>query len=577
MDGSPDDEPGGQGQSQGAGSRRKLLATLIGGGLGAAACVPVIGSGLFAPDDEEPPPPRSRADGTPRKAATTPADGGTYLDRDDSYTAGAGGQAGSATPDPAEPFSGPAAAAAATKVTVPTILDTSAPELHLLRRFTFGPNPRTVAEVRQVGIDRWLAAQLAPDTVPDADGDAAWRVFPLAAMSPAQVRGAVREYSWDAMLAHAQATLARQLWSRRQVNEVVVDFWANHLNVTLPSDGAWDVGPSYHNTVIRAHALGSFRAMLTAAMRHPAMLRYLSNDESRRESVNENLGRELLELHTVGVGAGYTEDDVRNSAFLLTGRTTTKEGEFKYDPKWHWTGPVTVLGFSDANASGPGGLALGDRYLAHLATHPATARQIARKLAVRFVADDPPKALVDRLAAVYLESDTEIVPVLKALLSSREFWASVGQKTRRPLENVVASARALDVRPGSDTAKSVADLYWSLDEVGQRPLGWAPPNGYPDVAGAWASAGSMLQVWNRHRGLVQGWWKGLTYTKPEDLVPTRGSAGSYVDALCERLLLQRMSPAHRQALVAFFDGATAAQAAPHLVPVVLDSPYFALR
>lgn len=562
-------------------SRRKLVLGLVGAGLGATACTPLFGAVAGSPLT----PGRAIApDGAVRLVGERPAAGGGFADRDESYSKGAGSPAGSAVPAETSLFAGPAAAAAGTRVTVPTILDTSAPELHLVRRFTFGATPELVAEVRAKGIDRWLGDQLTPATVDDADGDRVWSAFRTASMTTAQIRGAVKKYSWDAMFGYAQATLARQIWSRRQVFEVMVDFWANHLNVPMPSDGAWDVGTSYHNDVIRRHALGGFAEMLAAAMRHPAMLRYLSNDQSHRRSVNENLGRELLELHTVGIGADYSESDVRNSAYILTGRTVAEDGSFSYDAGRHWTGAVAVLGFRDANASAAGGLDVGDRYVAYLAHHPATAKMIARKLCVRFVADSPPQALVDRLAQTYLDNATLIIPVLHELLCSREFWASVGQKVRRPLENVVASARVLGVRPGADIPKGVTDLYWGLDQLGHQPLHWGPPNGYPDVAGAWASSGAMLQLWNRHRGLVQGWSKNLVHTKPEQLLGGAAPAGAaaYVDALSERLVQQRLRPAHRAALLEFLgkeagSTASATRFAPHLAPLLLDSPYFALR
>ncbi len=524
---------------------------------------------------------------TNRPAGAKPLDGGAYPDRDASYASGVMSQA--PPPAPAgETLSGPAAAAARAELDAPTILATDDPALHLLRRTTFGVTPGELADVRAVGIDRWLQDQLAPATVADADADRVWAGYRTASMNPVQIRGAIKKYSWDAMFEYGQATLSRQIWSRRQVYEVMVDFWANHLNMPMPSDKAWDVGVSYHNDVIRTHALGTFTDLLLAAMRHPAMLSYLDNNQSTKASVNENLGRELLELHTVGVRSGYTETDVRNSAYILTGRTIDGDtGAFRYEPKRHWTGPVTVLDFSHPNPSAAGGLDVGDAYLRHLANHPATARSIARKLAVRFVSDNPPSALVDRLTEVYLRSGTAIHPVLWALFSSTEFWASVGQKTRRPLENVVAAARTLGVRPGADdaaTKKGVGGLYWSLDQLGHRPLAWAPPNGYPDVQPAWASAGGMLQQWNRHRGLVQGWWKELTYTRPEQLVEA-GTVGEFVDGLCDRLIFQRMLPAHRDALLAFVgepagkavNGSNLKGMAGHLAPLVLDSPYFALR
>ncbi|HXV94542.1 MAG TPA: DUF1800 domain-containing protein [Pseudonocardia sp.] len=524
----------------------------------------------------DPPPPRGQV-------ATTPAEGITFPDRDSSYVGGSDRPA--PEPPPGREFTGAGAAAAGATVTADTILDTDRPELHLLRRATFGPSPEDVAEIERLGIDGWLSAQLDPDRIDDRVAEDVWRRFRTVSMSPAQIQGAIRRYSWDAMFEYGQATLARQMWSRRQLHEVMVDFWANHLNVTMPSDGCWDVGTSYHNDVIRANALGDFTEMLLAAMRHPAMLRYLDNNQSRKESLNENLGRELLELHTCGVEAGYTEDDVFASAAILSGRTD-EDGEFRYDAGRHYTGPVTVLGFSSANGSAEGGLEVGDEYLRYLATHPSTATRIARKLAVRFVSDTPPPSLVERLAAAYLDNGTQIVPVLETLFRSSEFWSQVGQKTRRPLENLVASARTLGVTPGSDPVKGIGTLYWMLRDSGHQPLAWGPPNGYPDVAAAWSSAGGMLRTWNTHRGLVGGWWKELGYTAPQDLVTEPpATVGEYLDRLCERLTLQRFAPEHRAALAEFVgatedaavDGSDLVRLLPQVAPLVLDSPYFALR
>ncbi|HEY0639732.1 MAG TPA: DUF1800 domain-containing protein [Pseudonocardiaceae bacterium] len=556
-----------------------MLFALAGAGASAAACMQVATTVAEKPLDlitgtaKAAPPPAPEL--TDRPAGARPQDGGAFPDRDASYASGGVSQP---APPAGETLSGPAAAAERARVDRPTILATDDPALHLLRRTTFGITPQDLADVRAVGIDRWLQNQLSPAGVPDGPGDQAWAAFRTVTMNPQQIRGAVKEYSWDAMFEYAQATLGRQLWSRRQVYEVMVDFWANHLNMPMPSDGAWNLGTSYHNDVIRTHALGTFTDMLLAATRHPAMLAYLDNNQSTRSAVNENLGRELLELHTVGVQGGYTEEDVRNSAYILTGRTIAKDGSFQYDPKRHWTGAVRVLDFRHANPSAAGGLDVGDEYLRYLASHPATARSIARKLAVRFVADNPPAGLVDRLADVYLKSGTAIHPTLWALFSSTEFWASVGQKTKRPLENVVSTARVLGVGQGASpdaTKKGLNGIYWGLDQLGHRPLAWGPPNGYPDVQPAWASAGGMLQQWNRHRGFVQGWWKELSYVRPEELVPL-GPAAAYVDALCGRLLFQPMRPEHRDALVAFVGSDVKGMAA-HAAPLVLDSPYFALR
>ncbi|HEU0172603.1 MAG TPA: DUF1800 domain-containing protein, partial [Acidimicrobiales bacterium] len=409
-------------------TRRMLLAGLA--GVGAAAAVAGTrrtGDGLAEMLD------RARA-AQARRSADTAAGSGGYANRDESYAQSMGGRMSAEhEPGPTLVFPTAGEAAAATAVTVPTILDTSDPALHLLRRTTFGLTPELVDEVHTVGIDAWLAAQLDPAAIPDPEGDLAWGAYPLAGADPATVRARVRRSAWDASIEVSAATLARQIWSRRQLFEVVVDFWANHLNVPTPGPGSWDVGGSYHRDVIRTHALGSFTDMLLAAGRHPATLRYLTADQSTKDSVNENYGRELLELHTVGVASGYTEDDVRNSAYILTGRTEISQydaeqgrgqaGTFVYDPGKHWTGAVKVLDFQHANGAEGEGFDVGDAYLRHLAGHPATAQAIARKLAVRFVSDMPPGELVDRLAETYLAEGTAIVPVLSTLFRSAEFWA----------------------------------------------------------------------------------------------------------------------------------------------------------
>jgi len=567
--------------------RRSVLAGLAGTGVGAAALVAT--RGLSGSDGARSVLPEARS------AAARPSDAGGFANRDESYANSSGAEQISAVQEapPTLLYPTAAEAAAGTAVTVPTILDTSDPVVHLLRRATFGPTPALVDEVHAVGIDAWLATQLQPLTIADPEGDLVWGAFPLASADPAEVQASVGRYRWDAMLDFSAATMARQMWSNRQLYEVMVDFWANHLNAPTPGPGSWDVGGSYQRGVIRTHALGTFTDMLLAAGRHPAMLRYLTATQSTKDSVNENLGRELLELHTVGVSSGYTETDVRNSAYILTGRTVVgqdgpgPESTFRYDPDKHWVGPVTVLDFRHDNATADGGLEVGDAYLRHLAAHPSTAATIARKLAVRFVSDIPPATLVDRLAAAYLDNGTAILPVLDTLFRSAEFWAAVGQKTRRPLENITASVRALGCVPTGDIPHSVGVLHNAAFNAGQRPLGWPAPNGYPDVHAAWRSAGNMVETWNTHRMLVFDWEDGLTRPDPVGLLAGLPSAtvGEYVDSLCRRLCFQAFQPAHRDALVAFLGGDPAAPLAPHLagedagqaIALVLDSPYFSLR
>jgi uncharacterized protein (DUF1800 family) len=515
----------------------------------------------------------------------SPRDAGSFADRDSSYGSGLGDLNDLGASGVADTASAAAVAAMRATPRFPSVLNRD-PVLHLLRRATFGPTEGDVAAVKKIGIDAWLDQQLQPDSIADPVVDQALKATPTVGMSTAQLHTAVKQNDYQAMFELAQAVISRQLWTTRQLYEVMVDFWNNHINITSPFDGGWDVrGPSDTN-VIRKYALGKFSDMLTASARDPAMMRYLNNAASDKRSVNENYGRELLELHTVGIDGGYTEKDVRNSAYLMTGRTVDKDGNFKYDPNRHWTGAVKVLGFSHANNSAKDGLAVGDAYLRYLATHPSTARYIARKLAVRFVCDSPPLSLVDRLARTYQESGSDIVPVLRVLFRSLEFWISTGLKTRRPLENFVATGRVVGAQPGADTAKALADMYTFTRGLGQPPLGWEPPNGYPDVANAWSSAAGMLEIWNSHRAFVQGTWKGLATPKPDTLLAQHPPAlSTYLDALCTRLLFQPMKDNERAALVKFLGAQETTRVTeptlggklPYLAPLILDSVYHALR
>lgn len=468
--------------------------------------------------------------------------------------------------------------------------------LHLARRASWGATPALVAEIGRVGVAAWVDAQLdplakVPDTTVDALVAAQWPRLSLRTWE-------VHDQYWPNSTGDLgndviESYVARALWSRRQLLEVMVDFWTNHLVVTAPWGEAWDAVHRFHVDVVRKHALGRYADMLVAAAKHPAMLAQLDNESSTKRAPNENFGREVLELHTVGVDGGYLESDIRRSALVLTGMSTDEEsGEYLYRPIRHHRGKLTVLGWTNANASAYGE-GVGVEYLTHLARHPKTARRIATKLAVRFVSDTPPAALVDRLAKVYLAQDTRIAPVLKALLTSAEFAASVGQKTKRPLENMVSTARTLGASPGPDTKAWLGDLIWSARTAGQAPMAWPAPNGYPDVAAAWAGSGATLAVWNWH--MSQGWTATqttnlrITYPTLRSLLPATlpSTHGGLVDALATRLLHATLPAAKRDAVCAFLGQSAATplrstDAAvgwrlPYVVALVLDTPEFATR
>lgn len=484
----------------------------------------------------------------------------------------------------------------------------SARGLHLLRRATYGPTKASVAEYTTLGTQAWLVKQLAPSTVDDKTCATYLARYPRLSWTIPQVRAAFPDSStWEIMVELGQATVLRAAWSKRQLFEVMVEFWSNHLNVTNPSSDVWDSRHDYDRTVIRAHALGTYATMLVASATHPAMLRYLNNADSTADNPNENYGRELLELHTVGVDGGYDEDDMRTSALVMTGfgvhenwsnRADPKNGTFEYHPEDHYVGPVSVMGWSHANATPAGGYAVGLAYLNWLARRPATARRIADKLVTRFVSDEPQPALAAHLASVYLANDTAIVPVLKALFAHRTFRdAAHGSKIRRPYEDLVAALRILDVLPDAAGTDGLEALYWTTEGLGQAPLAWHLPDGYPDVATAWQSANGTLSRWNTHLALAGRWWPVSTDPNrpllrapdPRTLLPATLPAtyGEYVDLLAVRLLFQRLPSTARTGVLAFLGKTEAAplkatDAAvrwrlPSVVALILDSSYHVRR
>lgn len=514
---------------------------------------------------------------------------------------GSTGQPTTSTPSPtttAPPIVVGAFSAAANKaVQAATVFGAAGPltaaqaNAHLLRRATWGARPGDRTDLVAAGIDPWLESQLNPTTIADPVGDAIAAQFLTGGTSIAQVIKTYPQYSWDACFEVGSQALARQIYSKRQLFEVVVDTLANLLNVTIPSDSVWATGADWHYQVIRKHAFGKYRDMLLAAMKHPAMLTYLNNNESERTHVNENLGRELLELHTLGVTGGYTEDDVKNAAKILSGRTIEWDDtkatyqQYKYNRYQHYVGAVKVMGFTDPNTDDTAGEALCDRFLVYLSGLRPTAVRVARKLALRFVSDAPSDTLVNAMADAYLANDTQIVPMLRTMFASVEFWSSVGAKTKRPTQDFISSLRALDV-PTTSTAKDAFMnwMYWEFRNLGDGPFGRVPPDGYPDVAAAWQSSGQVLQRWSMHRKFTNGWY-GLKPTTFPWKPPAGLTLGQWLDQQSQ-LILGGFLPVSARAAIIEYVGAAETSAAnfwstqargTSMAALILDSIYFEAR
>lgn len=437
---------------------------------------------------------------------------------------------------------------------IPTSALLGASERQVVSRFCYGINDTLAQDVRSAGSARaWFEQQLEPATIADDQTDAFLGWWPGLVRAPQDLWNRQRtgaEGGWEVMEDYQRWLLARRMHTQQQVAEVMTDFWLNHLHVPVNGDAQFTHRVGY-DSAIRTHALGRFDDLLHAAITHPAMGIYLDNAVSTAAHPNENLGRELLELHTVGRG-NYDETDVKNSARILTGYRVDMWKTFNswYSPEDHWRGPVQVMDFSDPNAAADG-RAVAERYLRFLARHPSTARRIARKLAVKFVKDQPSDALVDRLAQVYLDNDTAIKPVLLALLDSAEFRGSAGMKVRDPGEDIIATYRVLGLKldPPPNSASNdwgINAALWQARSIGAAPGDWARPDGAPADNESWSSPARLIASMEQHWNMSGGWWpgKGVTYRQPVEWMPAPSFRFDELVSHLSRQLLHQ--PATRQ-------------------------------
>lgn len=391
------------------------------------------------------------------------------------------------------------------------------------------------ASLREIAGDPrgWLDAQIGPADPPAGDGllDTARAVALVHAEATAR-RAARMEKAADpgavvadpaghyreTILADARSRLLTAIGTRRPFAERLHLFWCNHFAVSVAKGSTRGLVGAFERDAIRPHIAGPFEALLWAATTHPAMLRYLDNHLSagphsrivarlarraaadgegpRITGLNENLAREVLELHTLGVDGGYGQADVTASAALLTGWRIANAGggdataTRPFDAAWHEPGRKTVLGRS--YPEGPQALR---ELLGALARHPSTARFLATKLARHFVADDPPAALVERLAAAYRRSDGQLAEVYRELLRAPEAWQAAPAKLKRPEEFVVSSARLLSLGERGLAPRPLANLLVAAPAtLGQRPQAPPSPAGWPDRAEDWLGPDA---VWKR--------------------------------------------------------------------------------
>ncbi len=494
---------------------------------------------------------------------------------------------------------------------------------YLLERFAFGARPGEVERVAKMGPEKWLAQQLKGN-LPDAELEKRLKTFPALSMTLPEMydvyvqngrlrnrmekegviddekmplkeinekmkvyreKHGLRAYGLLSNQELKGQKVMRAVYSENQLAEVLTDFWFNHFNVTTRDGGARSRVLAYERDAIRPNVLGEFRTILGATAKHPAMLYYLDNAQSRmpppeqqnqprpqpkkevamgemgmdggmdggmmggemmggemakatpkpvakpktpprrKYGLNENYARELMELHTLGVDGGYTQQDVTEVARVLTGwgampygngrknvkraiangnKNFVREGEFLFRKTWHDKKAKVVLG--ETFPAG-GGIEEGERVLDMLTSHPSTARFISTKLARRFVNDAPSDDVIDEMAATFTKTNGDIAAVMATLAQSRVFWAEAKKrsKMKSPLELAASSLRALE----ADIRNPQPMMYW-FDRMGEPLYGYEPPTGYPDYAESWANSGTLIARMNfgvrlatsRIRGIV---------------------------------------------------------------------------
>ncbi len=387
--------------------------------------------------------------------------------------------------------------------------------LHLINRLSFGPTPGQVEKIKNIGVEAYIQSLLQPDSIPYPKLlIQKLEYLDTLPLTPSEIitelqqlqqqgkelrldqRGLNRikgRFEQKIFLQATKGRFLRTLESPRHLEEVMVDFWYNHFNVFGRQGLNRLYFSSYEQQAIRPHALGKFRELLGATAHHPAMLIYLDNWRSHRGKINENYARELLELHTLGVDGGYTQNDVIALAKIFTGwglppnpKRTEDEDGFYFNEKRHEPGDKFFLGQTIKE----NGMAEGETALDILASHPSTAKHISYKLAQTFVLDQPPESLVNVLAKSFLESGGNIYQVLNTLFNSSGFWQPDlhNSKFKNPYRFVASAIRAI-----GNEVDNFRPINGILNQLGMPLYGCVTPDGYKNTKEAWLDSDTMIR------------------------------------------------------------------------------------
>lgn len=508
----------------------------------------------------------------------------------------------------------------------------------VLNRMSFGPRPDDVEAFNALGstdaerLQAYLDQQLNPDSIDDSDFESRYAsagfetlhksleelYYDHIASNPYDSNDDTY-WEWYSKPAYelVDASLLRAVYSRKQLTEVLSDFWHNHFNVYFWQDDGVPLLVSYNRDALRAHMFGNFRQMLEAVATHPSMLYYLNQNNSSDAGPNENFARELFELHTLGaenylgvrdpntvekdangVSIGYVDNDVYEAARAFTGwridddlgdweDDIEKTGRFIYYRPWHDRFNKLVLGqYIPADQED---MKDGHDVLDLLANHLGTARFIARKLCRRFISDTPPDSVVQAVAAAFTEhrdAPDQLKHVYEALFLSSEFSQTFGQKIKRPLEAAISTMRILN----SDFTHVPGGIPWMVGMMGQPIFERRPPDGYPDSKEYWANSMSLLYRWNFAVGISENWLddEDQQRTIRTDIVSQTPAeirnAEGLADFWIQRILNQPVSDEDRAVIVQVmaqeYDSTEELPddhiqyVLPAMVEVILMSPYF---
>ncbi len=402
-------------------------------------------------------------------------------------------------------LAGLSSAAAASNPDLVADVDPSAVLVKLVQRLTFGHTADELQLVNQRGFTGYLEYHLDHLAIDDSQFA---QTLPFEVTLPLAPRYLVNNYGPDTLIPIiTDAIIRRAVSSKRQLFERMVEFWGDHFNIYIRDDHQFVFKLINDRDVVRPNALGNFRTLLQAMAQSPAMLSFLDNDLNIAAHPNENYPRELLELHTMGIAGGYTEQDVREIARCLTGWsvvpwlniTDPNYGTFIFNAHHHDNGPKTVLGH---HIPAGGGMQDGITVMNILADHPSTARHISTKIARWFLGDDAPRTIIDNATAAFTSSGGEIKAVIRAVVTPNALF-NAGHKIKRPLHMIASALRALPF-----TIANVTTVRYWLESAGHMPFQWGPPDGYPDRFESWCRV--MLPRWAAAGDIGNGTFTGLS-------------------------------------------------------------------